>query len=161
MEDLIIKIATINDIETLYELINGLALYEKRPEDMTGSKEQLSYWLFNKNIATSFIATYNDEPVGYAIYYPIFGSFSTKGKVHLEDIFIKEEFRCKGFGKYFLSKVIEHALSCGYEGMEWSALDWNETAINFYNKLGAREEHGRKYFEFSKTDMEKIKDITK
>ena len=144
------------DIDILFELINGLALYEKRPQDMTGSKEELSYWLFERNIATSFIAKYNDEFIGYAIYYPIFGSFSCKGKVHLEDIFIKSEYRGKGFGKYFLSKVIEDAMLNGYTGMEWSCLDWNTPSIAFYDKLGATQETGRVYFEFNKSDLDRL-----
>ena len=90
--------------------------------------------MFDRNIATSFIAKLNGENIGYAIYYPIFGSFSARGKVHLEDIFIKEEYRGSGHGKYFLAKVIEDVLKNGYTGMEWSCLDWNTPSIAFYNK---------------------------
>ena len=156
MEKLDIYKAEKKDIDILFDLINGLALYEKRPQDMTGTKEELTYWLFDRNIATSFIAKLGDENIGYAIYYPIFGSFSAKGKVHLEDIFIKEEYRGSGHGKYFLAKVIEDVLKNGYTGMEWSCLDWNAPSIAFYNKLGATNETGREYFEFTKSDLERL-----
>ena len=156
MENFIVRKATQNDIPLLFELINGLALYEKRPQDMTGTKEELSYWLFEKQIATSLIAELDGEPVGYAIYYPVFGSFSAKGKVHLEDIFLKAEVRGKGLGKRFMAKTTQFVLQDGYTGMEWSCLDWNSPSIAFYEKLGAEKETGREYFEFSKSQMEKI-----
>ena len=156
MEKLEIYKAERKDIDILFELINGLALYEKRPEDMTGTKEDLIYWLFDRQIATSFIAKLDGEDIGYAIYYPVFGSFSARGKVHLEDIFIKKEYRGLGYGKYFLEKIIKDALSNGYTGMEWSCLDWNTPSIAFYNKLGATTETGRIYFEFTKDDLERI-----
>ena len=156
MENIIIRKAQKEDIDVLFDLINGLALYEKRPQDMTGSKEQLIYWLFEKNIATALLCELDGKAIGYAIYYPIFGSFPACGKVHLEDIFINEEFRGRGIGKYFLAKVIEYVFNDGYAGMEWSCLDWNTPSINFYKKLGAKQETGREYFEFDKTDMEKL-----
>ncbi len=161
MENFKVRKANKKDIPLLYELINGLALYEKRPQDMTGSKEELEYWLFEKQIATSLIAELDGTPVGYAIYYPVFGSFSAKGKVHLEDIFLKEEVRGKGFGKKFMAKTIEFVLEDGYSGMEWSCLDWNTPSIAFYEKLGAEKETGREYFEFNKEQMKNIIDNTK
>ena len=159
MEKLNIYKVEEKDIDTLFDLINGLALYEKRPQDMTGTKEELSYWLFERNIATSFIAEHNGEIIGYALYYPIFGSFSAKGKVHLEDIFIKEEYRGKGFGKQFLSEVIKDVLANGYSGMEWSCLDWNTPSIAFYDKIGATRETGREYFEFTKSDLDRLSSL--
>ena len=156
MENFEVRKANKDDISLLFELINGLALYEKRPQDMTGTKEDLEYWLFEKNIASSFIAELDGSPIGYAIYYPIFGSFSAKGKVHLEDIFINEEHRRKGLGKEFFEKIVNFALHEGYSGMEWSCLDWNTPSINFYNKINANEEIGRVYFEFTKQQMENI-----
>ena len=161
MEKLSVRKATKEDVGSLYELINGLALYEKRPQDMTGTREQLDYWLYEKNIATALIAEYDGEVIGYAIYYPIFGSFSAMGKVHLEDIFIKEEYRSKGIGKRFLAKVIEYVFEDGYTGMEWSCLDWNTSSIAFYKKLGAKQETGREYFEFDKEDMENVLKLIK
>ena len=71
------------DIVLLQNMIKGLAAYEKRPQDMTASQENLQYWLFEKKIATALIAQYNDEVIGYAIYYPVFGSFAAEGGVRL------------------------------------------------------------------------------
>lgn len=156
MEKFTIRRVERKDVSLLVELVKGLAEYEKRPWDMTGTKEQMEYWLFDRNIATSFIAELDGVPVGYAIYYPVFGSFSAKGKVHLEDIFLKEEYRGKGLGKKFMALVVEDVINNGYEGMEWSCLDWNESSICFYDKLGAEKEKGRVYFDFSKKEMQNI-----
>lgn len=147
-KNLTIKKATKNDIAIIYDLINGLALYEKRPQDMTGSKEMLEHWLFEKKIATAVIAEFDGKTVGYAIYYPIFGSFSAKANIHLEDLFIIPEFRHQGLGKKFffeLSKMIKNE---GYSKMEWSCLDWNTPSIEFYKKIGATLENGRVYFDY-------------
>lgn len=159
MKNLIVKKATNTDIDVIFELINGLAKYEKRPWDMTGTKEELSYWLFDKQIATTLLAELNGEVVGYAMYYPIFGSFSAKGKVHLEDMFLKEEYRGKGIGKEFFKYIVKFVSMDGYQGMEWSALDWNEPAIKFYEKIGAEQETGRVYFEFNAKNMQQISDV--
>ena len=102
--NLTIRKATEKDIRLIYELINGLAAYEKRPEDMTGSVEMLKFWIFEKKIATAVIAEINGEPIGYAIYYPVFASFAAKANVHLEDLYIKPECRRRGFGKEFLDR---------------------------------------------------------
>ena len=105
--DLTIRKATTKDLDFLFEMINGLAKYEKRPEDMTGSKEMLKSWLFEKKIATPIIAQTSDGPIGYAIYYPTFASFAAKANIYIEDLFIKEEYRGKGFGKEIFHKLSE------------------------------------------------------
>ena len=133
----------------IYEFINGLAKYEKRPQDMTGTPEMLKYWLFDKKIATAVIAEFDGENVGYAIYYPVFGSFSAKGNVHLEDLFINPEYRHQGLGKKFFFELTDMINNDGYSKIEWSCLDWNTPSIEFYKKIGATLESGRVYFEYN------------
>ena len=146
--NLIVRKATPKDVGLLYEMINGLATYEKRPEDMTGSIKMLKYFLFEKKIATAVIAEMGDEPIGYAIYYPTFASFAVKMNAYIEDLFIKPEYRGKGFGKELFHKLLEMIKEEGYSKLEWSCLDWNTPSIEFYKKLGAKEETGRVYFEY-------------
>ena len=116
---------------------------------MTGTQEKLKYWIFERKIATVLIAEYDGEAVGYALYYPIFGSFAAEGRVHLEDLFIKEEYRNQGIGKNFFDRIAGIVREEGYSAMEWSCLDWNTPAIDFYNKIGADKEQGRKYFSYT------------
>jgi len=156
IQKLIIRKAYKDDLPLIQHLIKCMASYEKRPQDMTGTKEQLGYWLFDRKIATALIAAYDGAVAGYALYYPAFGSFSAAGKVHLEDLFLKEEFRGYGLGKYFLAKIAGMVLAEGYTEMEWSCLDWNQPSIGFYKKLGAGQETGREYFWFDKQKLEAL-----
>lgn len=142
----IVRKANENDIPEIQNMIKGLAEYEKRPQDMTASKEDLRYWIFEKKIATGLIAEYNNEPIGYAIYYPVFGSFAAEAGVHLEDLFLNEKYRHCGLGRTFFSKIEEFVKQDGYSKIEWSCLEWNIPSIRFYNKIGATQEQGRKYF---------------
>ena len=104
-EKFIVRKAEKNDIAEIQTLIKGLATYEKRPQDMTASQEDLCYWIFEKKIATVLIAEYNEEIIGYAIYYPIFGSFAAEAGVHLEDVLLNEKYRHCGLGRKFFSKM--------------------------------------------------------
>ena len=144
------------DLELLFTLINEMALYEKRPQDMTGSVPLLEYWLFERAVASAYIAEYQGKTVGYAIHYPVFGSFSSKGRVHLEDIYIREEFRRQGMGKEFFSFIASRILEEGYAGLEWNCLSWNKNALDFYDRIGAKRETGREYFYFSQEQLEKF-----
>ena len=143
-----VRKANEKDITLLYTLIQGLAAYEKRPQDMTASQEALHTWLFKKKIATALIAEYEQEPVGYAIYYPVFGSFAAEAGVHLEDMYLQEKSRHGGLGTKFFAKIVDFVQADGYSGMEWSCLDWNASAIGFYHKIGAKQETGRVYYHY-------------
>lgn len=158
MEDFLIRDLEKKDIPVLHGLISGLATHEKRPQDVTGTDKEMEYWLFERKIAKTLIAEYKGEAAGYALYYPVYGSFSARGKVHLEDIFIKPELRGKGLGTALLARVCRDILSQGYTGMEWSALDFNESAIKYYLNLGAEQESGRVYFDFAEKNIREIAD---
>ena len=149
MCEFIVRKANENDIPLIQNMIKDLAAYEKRPQDMTGTQENIKYWIFEKKIATVLIAEYNHEVIGYAIYYPVFGSFAATGGVHLEDMFLKEKNRHCGLGKKFFSKIEEFVKKDGFSKMEWSCLDWNTSSINFYDRIGATQDHGRKYFSYT------------
>lgn len=151
-----IRRAQAEDLLLIQELIKGLASYEKRPQDVTGTKEQLHYWLFEKKIAAVWLAEYEKETAGYALYYPVFGSFAAAGSVYLEDFFLKEEFRGRGLGRCFFSKIAEAVLAEGYTGMEWSCLDWNRTAIDFYRRQEAWQETGRVYFGLDRQGLRRV-----
>ena len=156
MGELKIREAKKEDIKILKELILGLAKHERRPQDVTGSEQEMCRWLIERKIATALLAEFEGEAVGYAIFYPIYGSYSAKGKIHLEDIFIKPEFRGKGFGTKLFSFICKSVLADGFSSLEWNALDFNTGAIDYYFKLGAEQEKGRTYFEFPEEKMKKL-----
>ena len=144
-----IREAQETEITLIQELVKEMATYERRPEDMTGTQEELRYWLFERKIATILLMEYEGAAIGYAIYYPIFGSFAAHANVHLEDLYIREEYRKRGLGRVFFEAIAGRAKEEGYAKMEWSRLDWNTPSIGFYEKIGAEYETGRKYFELS------------
>ena len=121
-EKFIVRKAEKNDIAEIQTLIKGLATYEKRPQDMTASQEDLCYWIFEKKIATVLIAEYNEEIIGYAIYYPIFGSFAAEAGVHLEDVLLNEKYRHCGLGRKFFYKIEEFVKQDGYS--KWNGAVW-------------------------------------
>ena len=135
-----VRKATEKDISEIQNMIKGLAVYEK---------EDLYYWIFEKKVATVLFAEYNNEIIGYVIYYPVFGSFAGEAGVHLEDLFLDEKYRNCGLGTEFFSKIKEFVRQEGYSKIEWNCLEWNIPSICFYNKIGAVQEHGRKYFIYS------------
>lgn len=155
-EKLTVHRADENDAELLFELIKEMALYEKRPEDVVGSVEELRYWLFERRLPWGYIAEYEGRTAGYAICYPVFGSFSTAGRVHLEDIYIREPLRRRGLGKALFSYIAARVLEEGYAGLEWNCLSWNKPALDFYDRIGACRETGRDYLFFSREQLETL-----
>lgn len=151
-----IRPVTPNDMATLKSLILGLAEHERRPQDVTGTEDEMRHWLFDRKIATALFAELDGQAIGYAIYYPVYGSYAASARVHLEDIFIKPEFQGNGYGTKLLSFICRSVLAEGFSGMEWNALDFNEKSIAYYLKLGAKIEKGRTYFSFSEENMKKL-----
>ena len=156
MESFVIRRATRADVPLVFELIKGLSIYERRPQDVTGSEDALAYWLFERRVATVLIGELEGRAIAYAIYYPVFGSFAAEGRVHLEDLFVLPEFRGKGLGHQLLARVAAEVLSDGYTGMEWSALAWNIPAVTFYSRLGATQETGRTYMSFTHAQLQEL-----
>ena len=129
-----IRAARLGDEDAIHGLISELALYEKAPDEVTNTVEQLKTDLFVDSVCEALVVE-NDssEIVGFALYYP---SYSTwKGRcLYLEDFYIQPEFRRGGIGSRLFSEVVETAKRWGVKRMDWQVLDWNKPAIEFYKK---------------------------
>jgi len=137
--ELIIRKAKPEDIPVIFRLIKDLAHYEKISDQVTATEDLLRNNLFGKNqFVEVWMAEYQNKAAGYLIFYYNFSSFLAKAGLFIEDIFILPEFRCKGIGKKLLFKVIELAKERDCGRVEWNVLDWNEPAISFYKKTGAK-----------------------
>ncbi|MFC2084481.1 GNAT family N-acetyltransferase [Bacteroidota bacterium] len=137
-EKLNIKKATKSDAEIILKFIKKLAAYEKLSQDVTATKDILIETLFGKDSnAECLIGYYNSRPVCFALYFYNFSTFKGKRGLYLEDLFVIPEERGKGFGKQMLIHLAQIAKSKKCGRFEWSVLDWNEPAINFYKKIGA------------------------
>ena len=137
-----IRFAVAEDCARLLELINELAVYEHAPEEVTVTLDHFIEAGFGENpVWKAFIAEVDQVIVGFALYYTRYSTW--KGcRLYLEDFIVTEAFRGKGLGKILFEKVIEEAKNGNYSGMVWQVLDWNEPAINFYNKYQAQLESG-------------------
>lgn len=133
-----IRSAEIEDIPVVLQLIRDLATYERAPNDVTATEEQLRKVLFGeKPSAEVLIAREGDTPVGFAVFFHNFSTWLGRPGLYLEDLFVQPEKRGKGYGRALLQNLarIAHERGCGR--MEWAVLDWNDPAIQFYKKLGA------------------------
>jgi GNAT superfamily N-acetyltransferase len=145
-----IREASPGDEKSIFDLIYALAVYEKAPEQVTNTLEQLRKDLFEDKICHAFVAEDAGQIIGFSLYYI---SYSTwKGKcLYLEDFFVIPEKRQSGIGEQLFQKTVEKAKEIGVKRMDWQVLEWNQPALAFYNKQGATldEEwvNGRLFFE--------------
>ncbi|MCF8381602.1 MAG: GNAT family N-acetyltransferase [Bacteroidales bacterium] len=120
------------------EFINHLAVYEKLSHEVVATAEDLGKYLFGEHrVAEVILGKFKGEVVGFALFFHNFSTFLGKPGIYLEDLFVLEEFRGKGFGKSLLTYLAKLAVDRNCGRLEWSVLDWNEPAIKFYKSLGA------------------------
>ncbi|MGK7943278.1 MAG: N-acetyltransferase family protein [Microcystaceae cyanobacterium] len=138
MENLTIRLATPSDVPTIFELIKALAEYEKMSHLVTGSAEKLGEHLFGqRSCVEAIVAVYDQKVVGFSLFFSNYSTFLTQPGIYIEDIFVLPNYRRQGIGKALLESVIKLATEREAGRLEWSVLDWNESAIAFYEKMGA------------------------
>lgn len=145
-----IRAAKPGDEQAIFSLIKELALYEKAPEQVSNSAEQLSQDLFKSFICEAIVAEENKEIAGFALFYTAYSTW--KGKIlYLEDFYVKEKHRNKGIGNMLFEKVVEIAKDKKVKRMDWQVLEWNALALGFYEKkeaeLSSEWVNGRLYFD--------------
>src|SRR5882672_5449258 len=132
-----IEPATERDLPLILKLIKVLAEYEKLAHAVVATEDVLRDSLFRKRVAEVVIGYAGDEPAGFAVFFQTFSTFLGAPGMYLEDIFVEPKWRRKGLGRQLLAHLARIATERGYGRVEWSVLDWNEPAINFYTGLGA------------------------
>lgn len=133
-----IRKATENDTPIILELIRKLSVYEKMENDVVTDVEELRENIFVKKYAEVLIAEEDEKPVGFALYFFNFSTFVGKPGLYLEDLFVEPEYRGKGYGKKLFIELSKIAKTENCGRMEWSVLNWNTPAINFYKSLQAK-----------------------
>jgi len=126
------------DMPKVLEYIQELATYEKAPDEMENTVEDLKKNGFGDNkVFDCIVAEIENNVVGFALYYT--GYSTWKGRtLYLEDFLVSEDYRGKGIGKLLFNQVILEAKKRNVKRMDWQVIDWNKPAINFYNKYNAR-----------------------
>ena len=132
-----IRLALEKDLDLIIYFINKIAEYEKMSDDVVLDKETLRDYLFNKKIAKCKFIMEDNKEVGFALYFYNFSTFKGRAGLYLEDIFILEEYRHKGYGKKLFLELVKEAKGNNLGRMEWTCLNWNEPSIKFYKSLGA------------------------
>ena len=138
---MIIRPATIDDVPAIHQLIVELAVYEKEPEAVETTAEQLEMDGFGSHpVFDALVAEVEGRVKGFALYYE--GYSTWKGRtLYLEDFVVTESMRGKGLGKALFEAVVDVAKSRGVARMDWQVLDWNTPAIDFYKRYGAHIEN--------------------
>jgi len=132
-----IRSATEKDVALVLEFIRGIAEYEKMLDEVVATEELLQEWIFDKKKAEVIFAVEDGVEVGFALFFHNFSTFVGRAGLYLEDIFVKPEYRGKGYGKALLKELARIAVERGCGRMEWVCLDWNQPSIDFYRSLGA------------------------
>lgn len=133
-----LRMATPDDVSDIFSLIRALSEYEKLAHEMVGTKADLHKGLFGTPAyAEAVVAEVNGKAVGFALYFYNFSTFLMKPGIYLEDLFVLPEYRRQGIATALLKYLAARALSKGCGRLEWSVLDWNESAITFYKRIGA------------------------
>ncbi len=134
-----IERATEKDVPVILGMIKGLAEYEKLLDAVTATEEGLRESLFGARPAAEVLIGYvGVEPVAFALFFQNFSTFLGQPGLYLEDLFVRPEWRKRGFGRQILARLANLAVERRCGRLEWAVLDWNESAITFYRSLGAR-----------------------
>ena len=125
------------DTEIILSFIRELADYEKMLNEVVADPATLEYWLFDEKKAEVIFAVENGEKIGFALFFHNFSTFLGRAGIYLEDLYVKPQFRGKGYGKALLTELARIAVERGCGRLEWWCLDWNKPSIDFYRSMGA------------------------
>ncbi|HWV75523.1 MAG TPA: GNAT family N-acetyltransferase [Pseudosphingobacterium sp.] len=132
-----IRKAKKEDCPRILELVHELALYEKAPEEVTVTLEEMEDAGFGKNpVWEAYVAEVEGVIQGIALYYIRYSTWKGR-RIYLEDLIVTEAMRGQGIGKLLFDKVVEEMKVKNYSGMVWQVLEWNSPAIAFYEKYNA------------------------
>jgi GNAT superfamily N-acetyltransferase len=138
-----IRAATPADIPLILDLIRALATYEREPNAVRTTEADLLRDGFGPHPCFECLIAENTdgkepEPAGFALYFYNYSTWRGRSGIHLEDLFVLPRFRGQGIGKALLARVAARAAEQGCVRLQWDVLDWNQTAIDFYQGLGAQ-----------------------
>jgi GNAT superfamily N-acetyltransferase len=157
--DFQIRPARVQDVPIILQLIRDLATYERAPDEVTATEEQLVSVLFGERPAAEVLLAFEEEsPAGFAVYFYNFSTWLGRPGLYLEDLFVKPEKRGKGYGRALLVELAKIARDRGCGRMEWAVLNWNEPAIKFYQALGAKPMDEWTVFRLKRDEIAKLAD---
>ena len=126
------------DTALIIQFIKELAAYEKMEDEVVADENTLEAWIFDKQKAEVIFALENGKEIGFALFFHNFSTFLGRAGIYLEDLYVRQEYRGKGYGKAILKRLAAIAIERGCGRLEWWCLDWNKPSIDFYLSLGAK-----------------------
>jgi GNAT superfamily N-acetyltransferase len=155
--EILIRPAESADGESLLDLIDALADFEKLPKPDAAARKRLLQDAFGpRKRIDVFLGVLGGRIVAYAIVFETYSSFRALPSLYLEDIFVLSDYRGRQVGHRLFTYCVNEAYRRGCGRMEWAVLDWNRSAIDFYERAGARQLKEWLYYRLVRTDMEKI-----
>ena len=137
MAKLTFRNAERNDTALILEFIKELAEYEKMADEVVADEATLETWIFDRQKAEVIFACEDGKEVGFALFFHNFSTFLGRAGIYLEDLYVRPEYRKKGYGKAIIKKLAMIAKERGCGRLEWWCLDWNKPSIDFYLSMGA------------------------
>jgi len=137
-----IRRASVADAPLILRFIKELAEYERMSDEVTATVDQITDRLFGtKPAAEALIGEVGGEPAGFALYFQNFSTFLARPGIYLEDLYVRPAARRLGLGAALLARLAKLAVERDCGRLEWAVLDWNQPAMDFYSRLGARPMH--------------------
>ncbi len=138
MEQLVFRYAKEEDTALILQFIKELAAYEKMLDEVVATEEILKEWIFEKKKAEVIFVMEDQKEVGFALFFHNFSTFLGRAGIYLEDLYVRPEYRGKGYGIGLIKKLAQIAVERGCGRLDWMCLDWNQPSIDFYLSLGAQ-----------------------
>ncbi|MCF2861133.1 Acetyltransferase (GNAT) family protein (plasmid) [Pseudoalteromonas sp. THAF3] len=143
MSQVFIRDAVINDVPLIYHFINQLAIYEKEPDAVTATEQDIERTLFGEGATAHSVICFDSEapdaePIGFAVYFFNYSTWLGRNGLYLEDLYVSEDKRGRGAGKALMQFLARRAIEKDCGRFEWVVLDWNKPAIDFYESIGAQ-----------------------
>ncbi|MDD2287241.1 MAG: GNAT family N-acetyltransferase [Bacteroidales bacterium] len=156
MEGFEIREARAEDSGLILWFIKQLAIYEKLPHEVVADEATIYNSIFVEKRAKVVFAVLNGKEIGFALYFFNFSTFMGRPGLYLEDLFVLEEYRGKGFGKDLLKHLAKIAVKEKCTRFEWIVLDWNTPSIDFYKSLGAKPLEDWTVFRLQGEELERL-----
>lgn len=156
-DNLSVRRATAGDKDLILQMIREMATTERKADAVTITPQALDRYVFGRApIAEVFLGFRDEDPVAYLMVQHRFSSYSGTPVLYVEDIFVRSRSQGQGLGKLMMAFTAAYALQQNYAAMHWSVLDWNTPAVQFYERLGASLESGRRYYDLTGDSLRKL-----
>ncbi len=144
------------DIKLVISFAKKLAKHVDLMDEVNIDEKIFSKWIFDEKTANVIFLMKGEKEIGFALYLYLFASFNCKPTLYLEDIYIDEEHRNKGYGKLIFKELAKIAKEKNLNRLEWTCLDENKRGLDFYNSLGSKKLDDRRLIRLEKEDLNKF-----